>query len=41
MGKVNMDRESPDDYIETTSGSIADTVQFIEFVEGMNVMNLF
>lgn len=41
VGKVNMDRESPDNYIEDTSKSIADTEQFIEFVEGMKVTNLF
>ncbi|XP_003383532.1 PREDICTED: guanine deaminase-like [Amphimedon queenslandica] len=35
VGKVNMDRESPDNYIETTSSSIVDTKKFIEFVEGM------
>ncbi len=30
VGKVNMDRESPDDYAETTQESIAQTVLFLE-----------
>lgn len=35
IGKVNMDRNSPDDYIETTEESFNDTLKFIElFKEG-------
>jgi guanine deaminase len=30
IGKVNMDRESPDYYRETTESSIKDTEQFVE-----------
>ncbi len=30
VGKVNMDRNSPEDYCETTVGSLAETKQFLE-----------
>ena len=30
VGKVNMDRESPDDYVETTKESVEQTVLFLE-----------
>ena len=32
VGKVNMDRNSPSDYIETTATSLADTKSFVEWV---------
>ena len=35
-----MDNQSPDNYIETTESSVADTIKLIEFVEGMEVMQL-
>ncbi|KAJ3109953.1 hypothetical protein HDU96_007032 [Phlyctochytrium bullatum] len=31
VGKVNMDRNSPDYYIETTQSSIRDTAEFVEY----------
>ncbi|KAJ3446490.1 guanine deaminase [Anaeramoeba flamelloides] len=33
IGKVNMNRNSPDNYIETTSDSIRDTEAFVEYVK--------
>ncbi|XP_064388446.1 guanine deaminase-like [Halichondria panicea] len=36
IGKVNMDRESPDYYVETTQESLEDTKKFIEFVKELN-----
>lgn len=32
VGKVNMDRNSPDDYCESTAASLADTAAFVEWV---------
>jgi guanine deaminase len=36
IGKVNMDQNSPDYYIETTEGSVQDTRTFIEYVKAKN-----
>lgn len=33
VGKVNMDRNSPDFYVETTDKSIDDTLEFVEYVQ--------
>ena len=33
VGKVNMDRNSPDFYVETTEKSVDDTLEFVEYVE--------
>lgn len=35
IGKVNMDSNSPDYYIESTSDSIAKTLEFCDYVEGL------
>jgi|EP00945_MAST-04E_sp_MAST-4E-sp1_P000589 guanine deaminase len=36
VGKVNMDRNSPDYYCETTKGSLRDTMSFVQFIHAMN-----
>ena len=35
VGKVNMDRNSPDDYVETTESSLRDTRKFVDYVESL------
>jgi guanine deaminase len=36
VGKVNMDRNSPDFYIEGTQESLQGTLEFVEFIKSMN-----
>jgi guanine deaminase len=36
VGKVNMDRNSPPDYVETTEDSLRDTKLFVDYVLGLN-----
>jgi len=36
VGKVNMDRFCPDDYVETTEQSLVDTAAFIKYVKAAN-----
>jgi guanine deaminase len=35
VGKVNMDRNAPDDYVETTEASLSGTQAFIDYVLGL------
>ncbi|CAG8788433.1 10682_t:CDS:2, partial [Racocetra fulgida] len=35
IGKVNMDRNNPHDYVETMESSVRDTVQFVKYIQSL------